>query len=409
MTANATSSRRSLLRVAVAGASSFAGLLLVATLGLVMAVTGASLGCPSGESNASAGGHDGPIPTRAARRQIPPSRLTLYRAAGARFRIDWTFVASIGAQECDHGSCAGDNGYGCSGPMQIATRRGSPCSPGSEPTEWDRFGFDGDHDGRLDVNDPADAIYTAARVLLDKGAPHTGGTYAQYREAACRYYGACGDGVAAYADEVMRRAVLYGFHGTGSPATNDTEGAAPVPDRSAPTRCGSDQESAGGGDLGQRIVKVARSQLGTGERPAGSNCTKYGPCEEWCALFTAWVWQRAGSSLPGSPSQWAYTGSLYVYAKEHGNRVRSPREKPAPGDAVLYGSGPGPGASAHVGIVERVLPDGRIATIDGNSSDTVRRIPPFDPARAEEAGLPGPIYGYARPPAAAKKTGAAHA
>jgi len=235
--------RTPLLRLTLAGAASFLGLLLVATLGTVIALTGASLGCTGGDADATAGPQAGPAPTRTAREQIPADRLRLYRAAGALFRINWTFLASIGAQECDHGSCAGDNGYGCAGPMQIAIRKGSPCSPGSEPTEWDRFQFDGDRDGRLDVDDPADAIFTAARVLLDKGAPHTGGTYDQYRQAACRYYGACADAVASYADQVMARAVLYGFDRHGGPDAGVT-----APDVPPAGGCvaGADADPSGG-------------------------------------------------------------------------------------------------------------------------------------------------------------------
>lgn len=210
------------------------GLVVVSMFAFLLAIGGGDLGCSGG------GGPAGPAPSRAAVTEIPPARLVLYRAAGRRFRIDWTFLASIGAQECDHGSCAGDNGSGCAGPMQIAVRPGSPCSPGAGPTEWDRYRTDGDGDGRIDVNDPADAIFTAARILrFDKGAPATGGSYTAYRQAACRYYGACADAAASYADEVMARAVRYGFHGAGAPAPADPRQAAPAP-APATSQCSGD-------------------------------------------------------------------------------------------------------------------------------------------------------------------------
>jgi hypothetical protein len=231
----------------VAGAAS--GLLvLVAGLGTVMAITGASFAlCPG--SDTSPASPAGPAATDVAKRAIPPSRLLLYQAAGRRFDIDWAFLASIGAQECDHGTCAGDNGYGCAGPMQIAMRRGSPCSPGPGQTLWERFRYDANHDGRLDVNDPADAIFTAARLLRQaKGAPATGGSYAAYRQAACRYYGACGDGVAAYADTVMSRAVTYGFHASDTPT--DTTPATPTRDGGDVGGCGGTGPLIAGGELG---------------------------------------------------------------------------------------------------------------------------------------------------------------
>src|SRR5512132_71263 len=186
----------------------------VTILGSVMAITGAGFGCLTKQGGSGAA----PPISSGAREQIPPARLAVYRAAGRRFDIDWTFLAAIGAQECDHGSCAGDNGSGCAGPMQIAVRRHSPCSPGDGPTLWDRFKVDAHHDGHTDVDDPADAIFTAARILrLAKGAPATGGSYEDYRRAACAYYGACADAAAAYADEVMARALRYGLPRIGRP------------------------------------------------------------------------------------------------------------------------------------------------------------------------------------------------
>ena len=116
---------------------------------------------------------------------IPPERLRLYEQAGSKFDIDWSFLASIGAQECDNGECAGTNSSGCAGPMQIAYVRGSACSPGDGETLWERYGVSAHPGHAPNINDPADAIYTAARILReDMGAPPTGGTYNEYRQAA---------------------------------------------------------------------------------------------------------------------------------------------------------------------------------------------------------------------------------
>jgi hypothetical protein len=206
-------------------------LVAIAVLGLVMAITGAGLGCTSATSSEAE--------TVAG---IPAERLELYRAAGRRFDIDWAFLVSIGAQECHHGSCAGDNGSGCAGPMQIAVRRGSACSPGSGPTLWETYGVDADYDGVANPDDPADAIFTAARILRQaKHAPPAGGSYEDYYQAACAYYGACGDASADYADQVMARAVAYGF---GNPA----------PGHDTAAGCGASQlEPQGTGRLGEVV------------------------------------------------------------------------------------------------------------------------------------------------------------
>jgi hypothetical protein len=373
----------------IAGLGS-SGLVLVAIFGLVVAFVGASFGgClpATGPALPTAG----PTPSAYARQNIPPERLRLYEQAGAKFNIDWSFLASIGAQECNNGSCGGTNSSGCAGPMQIAYVRGSACSPGSGPTLWEQFKVSA-HPGRpASINDPADAIYTAARILRqDKGAPATGGSFAEYHQAACDYYGACGDATVAYASEVMARAVQYGFTGTGTPEATSPPLAEPV----STGGCEASTFAPEAANATQ-IVKVAESQLGTGENPEGSNCTKYGPCEEWCSLFAAWVWQHAGVPLPGATATYGYSGALYSWVKEHGGRVLASTVRPAAGDTVLFGSGPT--ESVHVAIVQRVYPDGRITTIDGNDEHNAVGIAgPFLPSKAVVQGQH--IYGYAQPP-----------
>lgn len=366
---------------------------LVSVTGTVMAVLGGDLGC-LGAGTALAQ----PV-TPTAAKEIPARRLALYRAAGRRFDIEWTFVASIGTQECGSGNCAGDNGSGCAGPMQIADVRESPCSPGPGPTLWERFGLDANGDGVADVNDPADAIFAAAHIMrVVMHAPAAGGSYASYHQAACNYYGACGDGVADYADEVMARAISYGFRGKGSPRSSEPAAVLPSGEEQGPV-CAAKTSGASGSE----IVRIAESQLGHAESPLGSNCSRYGPCVEWCSLFVAWVWERAGVSLRGGTAPYAYSGSIYEWAKAHGGRALPPTATPAPGDAVFFGSGPAD--SAHVGIVERVFAGGEIVTIDGNYGDRVARVGPFNPTQAVDSGEPAPIYGYAEPPSSGAGAG----
>ena len=406
------------LRVCLLAPVAAIAAVLVVTAASVMAILGAEIACMGGESAYAAPA------TKAAVREIPPARLRIYQAAGRQIDIDWAFLASIGYQECGHGACAQIYPSGCAGPMAIAYVRGSACSPGSGPTIWERFKTDGDGDGKTDIFDPADAVFTAARILREVlGAPPAEGSYAAYREAACGYYGACGDGVADYADEVMLRAVEYGFRGKGAPPP--TGSAAQTV---AATGSGSGCEASGGSSSsGSEIVRIAQSQLGTLESPPGTNCNPYGPCVEWCSLFVAWVWKKAGVQLEGSTATYAYSGSVYKWAEAHeggpfktsapgeapfstaeanGARVLPPTATPAPGDAVLYGTGPEFGESDHIGIVERVFPDGEITTIDGNFGDRVARAGPFLPSRALAAGMPGPIFGYAHPPSDEEAGGA---
>ena len=402
------------LSLLVGIATGIVAIVVVALTGTVMAILGSGIACMGGGGPAVAA-----PATKAAVREIPPKRLRIYQQAGQRFDVDWAFLASIGYQECGHGPCAEVNPSGCGGPMQIGMVRESACSPGSGPTIWERYRFDADGGG-ADPFSPADAIFTAARMLRPVFGL-AGDSYVAYRQVACNYYGACSDGVADYAEEVMARAVEYGFRGEGSPPpTSPPAGESTSGGGSA---CGS---GSTGSASGNEIVRIARSQLGTGETPPGSNCNPYGPCVEWCSLFVAWVWKRAGVPLEGSAATYAYSGSIYKWAEAHeggpfavtapgdpplsapeanGARALPPTATPAPGDAVLFGSGPEYGESAHVGIVERVFGGGQITTIDGNFGNVVARSGPFLPSQAVEYGMPGPVYGFAHPPSADSEVG----
>jgi hypothetical protein len=151
-------------------------------------------------------------------------------------------------------------------------------------------------------------------------------------------------------------------------------------------------------EAGERIVEIARGQLAMAEHPPGSNCTVYGPCEPWCALFTTWVWRRAGIEIPSL----GFSGAVYKWSARHA-RVYAANVTPRPGWAALFGSGPAdPATSLHIAIVESVLAAGEITLINGNFANSVMRTGPCEPAHAQLAGAggceePGPIYGYAAP------------
>jgi hypothetical protein len=137
----------------------------------------------------------GPSPT--ARAEIPPAYLALYEQAGRQYGIDPWILAGIGSVETDHGRSTapgvhtGVNSFGCcAGPMQF-----SISGPGST---WDRYGVDGNRDGRADVYDPADAIPAAARYLVASGAP------ADYHAAIFAYNHADW-----YVAEVLAKAAQY--------------------------------------------------------------------------------------------------------------------------------------------------------------------------------------------------------
>jgi hypothetical protein len=147
------------------------------------------------------------------------------------------------------------------------------------------------------------------------------------------------------------------------------------------------------------ITAVAAGQVeGDPDISRGAFCNPYGPCEAWCALFATWVWRAAGIPIPSYP----FTGSIDSWAGSH-TRLLAPTALPAPGDAVLYGTGPESTASSvHTGIVSQVWPDGAIVTVEGDAGPaptgqlSVIVNGPFLPADSNrENGFP--VYAFAQP------------
>ena len=148
---------------------------------------------------------------------------------------------------------------------------------------------------------------------------------------------------------------------------------------------------------GGAIVSVAASQI-QGDPNTGYFCNPYGPCEAWCALFATWVWQHAGVAVP----TFAFVGDIYTWAASH-TAVLSPSAMPAPGDLVLYGTGPwNVNTAEHVGVVAQVWPDGSVDTVEGDAGPApggalnVIINGPFRPDHSMEYnGMP--IFAYAVP------------
>ncbi|MBC8091365.1 MAG: CHAP domain-containing protein [Pseudonocardia sp.] len=116
------------------------------------------------------------------------------------------------------------------------------------------------------------------------------------------------------------------------------------------------------------VVHVARSQLGTVERPANSNRTIYGAAygmdgHAWCAMFVWWVLREARvlNLIPKT----AYTPTFADWFRARKQWGTTPRI-----GAIVFFDFPGDGVNriSHVGIVEAINRDGSIICIEGNTS-----------------------------------------
>ena len=117
----------------------------------------------------------------------------------------------------------------------------------------------------------------------------------------------------------------------------------------------------------EKVLAVARGELGNTESPAGSNRTKYGKWfgldgNPWCMMFVMWCFSQAGA-LGLLPKRTASCGDLTRAAKAAGCWVTGDYR---PGDVVIYDF-PGGAATDHTGIIESVTASGVVA-IEGNTS-----------------------------------------
>ena len=88
----------------------------------------------------------------------PADYFALYHAAAPTCPgLSWTILAAIGQVETGHGRDVSTSSAGAVGPMQFL------------PATFAAVAVDGNHDGRKDIRDPADAIFSAARYLCENG------------------------------------------------------------------------------------------------------------------------------------------------------------------------------------------------------------------------------------------------
>ena len=132
--------------------------------------------------------------------------------------------------------------------------------------------------------------------------------------------------------------------------------------------------AAPGTPAGQAIVNLVREEVGVAEQPPGCNdapriahyrkATVGSGVGPWCAYFVSWAANQAGAPIGEQGQGFGAVAATWDWAQRTGRTVPA-GEKPQPGDLIVW--------DEHIGVVEAVLPDGSIQTIEGNSSDAVTR------------------------------------
>lgn len=254
---------------------------------------------------------------------IPGNVKGRYVAAATKYKIPWTLLAGIGMEETGHGRNTNTSTAGARGLMQFM------------PATWQTMGVDGDGDGRADITNQADSIYSAANYLTKSGVSK-GAT--GVRKALFAYNHADW-----YVNDVLFYAQAYG----GGTVLGD------------PIDCG---PGTGNGDpsvpavSGERLAKVlswAGSHVGD-RYVFGGN----GPNVWDCSSFTQAAYRQAGISMPrtaGAQRDWL--------AKGNGYRVKPGQEKP--GDLIFWDSFLGPNQIGHVAMVWN---RGTNTTVDARNS-----------------------------------------
>lgn len=255
----------------------------------------------SGDNDCGDGSQQ-PDQSGTAKGDIPRSYLELYKSAGKKYGIPWNVLAGIGKEETNHGRStlpgvhSGQNEKQAGGPMQFI------------PGTWGAYGVDGNHDGKKDRYDPADAIPAAARYLKANGAPEKmWNAIWHYNQASW------------YIEDVLRYAKHY--------ASGDftIQNDAPSPD------CANVELPAGSSAAVNAVIEYARKQL---NKPYVWGAE--GPDSFDCSGLTMMAYRSIGVNIT----------RITTTQINFGKKV--PKGTEQPGDLVFFGV---PSAPHHVGLV----------------------------------------------------------
>jgi hypothetical protein len=135
--------------------------------------------------------------------------------------------------------------------------------------------------------------------------------------------------------------------------------------------------TATGQTAGPRALAFAQQEIGQAEQPPGSNdspriaeyrtATAGSGIGPWCAYFVSWAARNAGAPLGEAGQGFGSVSAVASWAQRTGRwNPAASGQPPQAGDLIVWGG-------QHIGIVESVDADGKVHTIEGNSSNMVTR------------------------------------
>jgi uncharacterized protein (TIGR02594 family) len=141
--------------------------------------------------------------------------------------------------------------------------------------------------------------------------------------------------------------------------------------------------STGDGSVGARMVALAQQEVGVSENGNSNESPRIkeyrsattgaedtpGP---WCSYFVSYIAKNAGAPVGAGGNGTGYVPTLEAWGKQQNRWIDHGAQTPQPGDIAIFDWG-GDGVADHTGIVEKVDADGTVHTIEGNSSNAVKR------------------------------------
>lgn len=256
------------------------------------------------------------VPRRASLNQsalpVPAELMSLYVGASQKYGVPWPLLAGVGMEETGQGRNNHTSSAGAQGVMQFL------------PSTFAMYGVDGNGDGRADILNDADSVYSAANALRAWGV--TNGA-AGVRQALFSYNHADW-----YVNDVLHYAAQYAA-GSGGIACTSAAVSAASPQAATAVKWGT-------GQVGHTYQFGAE-----------------GPDSWDSSAFVQAAYARAGIELPRTAQQqrdWLASG--------HGSRVAPGDERP--GDLIFEDSYLGPDKVGYVMLVTDPLAQRAVAAQD---------------------------------------------